>query len=98
MIERNEAKEWLTKNVVGKPLDFSLQVGEVTFEETEGGKYNVDLGFVTNLDTMETKNLQGNLTIGYIEVGGVPCEVQAWGPAPAPAAPPVRATKGRHSR
>ena len=82
LIERDEAKTWMAQNVVGKPVEFWLRVGDITLEGAEEGKYNVDPWFIGNLETMETKNLQGNLTIDRIEVHGIPCEVQAWGPAP----------------
>lgn len=82
VIERNEAKEWLVKNVVGKPVGFTLRVGDVEIEDGDDGKYNVELNFVVNSETLETQQLHTNVKISQFKIGGIPCQVQVWGPEP----------------
>lgn len=81
-IERNEAKGWLTKNVVGKTMEFSLRVEAVEAEPSGGGKYNVELQFLPNADRGEAKKLRANVIIGSLKIGGTSCQVQVWGPEP----------------
>jgi hypothetical protein len=81
-IERDQATEWLARNVVGKSVDFSLLVKSMEAEADGEGKYYADPEFLTDRESGETRKLSTNVKIGRISVGGVPCDVLAWGPSP----------------
>jgi hypothetical protein len=81
-IERTEAKGWLASHVVGKQLDFALKVESVEAEPAGEGKYNVELFLATDKGAGEARKLHTNVIIDQLVIGGVPCQVQAFGPQP----------------